>query len=226
MRPPDNEITYRPGEHSDKYEAIARISSVLAHKINNPLTYMTNYLFLLKQSLQGDQNNTGMIGNIEEGVHRTRDILHEFVDASRPCTGPRETMQMEELISEAIGCLPVRIEGVAFSVEVPEGRRIRSEREGLVSALSIIITNAIESGTAKVIISSEQDQGRGAIKVRDFGRGIPAENIEHVFEPFFTTIEGRLGLGLYRAYHIVQSLGGSIWCRSWDTGSELVIELP
>ncbi len=225
MRARESEITYRPSEHRDKYEAIARISSLLAHKINNPLTVMTNYLFLLKQSSQGDNNALGMLGNIEEGVHRTRDIMHEFVDASRPCTGRREKIPIDDLISEAISCLRAGIGGVAFSLELPEGQRIRAEREGLVSALSIIITNAVESGTGKVIISSEQDQRRSVIRVRDFGRGIPPENISHVFEPFFTTLEAHLGLGLYRAYHIVQSLGGSIWCRSWDSGSEFVIEL-
>ena len=226
MKRKGTEITYRPGEHGEKFDAIARLSSVLAHKINNPLTFMTNYLFLLRQTSLCDEGALGMVGSIEGGVHRTRDILRELLDASRPCTGPREDIDLKRIINDSLKCMPEAMADIKVRVDVPAALTVRTEGEGLMDAITILGANAIESGSGKVVFSASSEGGRTVIRVQDSGGGIPPEAIALIFDPLYTTREGHMGLGLYRAYHIAASLGGSVWCKSWVSCSEFTLELP
>lgn len=223
-----DEISYQPNDdHGDKYESIARISSILAHKINNPLTYMTNYLFILKQSTK-DKKTIEMMEKIEKGVHLTRDLLQDLVDASRPSLGAHEDVDIKRLIQDVLACMPLSAEGLIIKMDIPDNLCVRTERNGLLAVLTALVVNAVESGTTELVFAAMPKGDRIIIKVRDKGRGIPPETIHLIFEPFYTTKEGRLGLELYRGHHIIASLGGSISCRTWpnNAGSEFSIELP
>lgn len=223
-----DEITYIPeDDHGDKYEAIARLASMLAHKINNPLTYMTNYLFILKQAAK-DQKSLEMMNKIEQGVHKTRDLLQDLVDSAKPSLGIREDINIKGLLHNIISGMPLDTGDLIITMDIPDNLSVTAERNGIMSALSAITINAVESGTTELKFSAMQKGDRIIIRVRDKGRGIPHETIHRLFEPFYTTKEGHQGLELYRAHHIIKSHGGSINCRTWSNndGAEFSIELP
>ncbi|MCG6534108.1 MAG: ATP-binding protein, partial [Syntrophales bacterium LBB04] len=95
-----------------------------------------------------------------------------------------------------------------------------------------LLLNALEAveEEGKIIIGLKQDAGRGMITVTlaDNGRGIPAEDLEKIFEPFFSTKRKGTGMGLAIVNQIVENHGGEIWAenRQGGGGTVFTIGLP
>ena len=82
-------------------------------------------------------------------------------------------------------------------------------------------------GKGMLRLTSFQTHGRQWIQVTDNGPGITAENLDHIFKPFFTSKREGTGLGLSLVYGIVENQGGRIWAHSEpDKGATFIIELP
>lgn len=222
----DKELYYCPSGNTDKYAAVARLSSMLAHKINNTLTYMTNYLFILKQPAQCEPKAQAIIGKVEEGVYKMRDVLQEFVDASTPGIGDRTQVNVNQAVKEALNLL--QASPVTFNLNIPDNLSVIAEPRSLISSLALILLNAQESGSEAVNVTAFETADRVTVSVKDQGKGIAPEDMHLLFEPFYTTKEGRLGLGLYRALHIINSIDGTLWCKSWldCKGAEFAVVLP
>jgi signal transduction histidine kinase len=126
---------------------------------------------------------------------------------------------------------------VAVRVE-PDLPPLRTDGESLRRALVNLLTNARDAVTAaaptadgrppiELRASRSAADGPVAIEVEDRGVGIPAADLPHVFEPYFSTKRTGTGLGLAITRNIVESLGGSISAQSYAGGGTLVrIELP
>ncbi len=96
-------------------------------------------------------------------------------------------------------------------------------------ALLNIIKNSFEAMPAggKLTVSTSHKDGRVEIAIADTGRGIPEENLDLIFTPFFSTKHGGTGLGLSITSHIIQEHEGSINVKSYvDLGTVFTISLP
>lgn len=112
---------------------------------------------------------------------------------------------------------------------------VLTDGERLRTALLNILANAKEAVEAKpnghegsriALETSRNDEGKIAILVRDWGVGIPPEDLAKIFEPYFTGKRTGTGLGLAITKNIVESLGGTVVAASWPTeGTEIRIEL-
>ena len=110
-----------------------------------------------------------------------------------------------------------------------------TDAERLRTALVNILTNArhaVEDAdrrgpTPPVVLTTRHQADKIAVTIRDRGQGIAAEDLAHVFDPFFTTRRAGTGLGLPIAKNIIDGLGGSLSVESRpDAGTEIRIELP
>jgi signal transduction histidine kinase len=93
--------------------------------------------------------------------------------------------------------------------------------------LTLNACNAMPSGGTLTVSAARPEPGWVAIRLRDTGRGIPVESLPRVFEPFFTTSEHGVGLGLAVSYSIIRQHGGTIQVESEvGKGTTFTIRLP
>ena len=112
--------------------------------------------------------------------------------------------------------------------EVGRVSQLAGDRELLVQALLNVLKNAVEASVdAPVRAEGRRSGKRVEVLVRDAGPGLSPEAAARVFEPFYTTKEKGMGIGLYLTKRIIEAHGGTIEARSREgAGTEFRIELP
>jgi len=221
-----------------KLSSIGQLSAAVAHELNNPLAGVLIYTKLMKDKLAKDsfdkeqmQNNLEKIESaIEYCTSIVRGLL-EFARQSEPLLRP---VTISRAIDKAMSL-------VGHQAKMKKIEVVREEAEALplviadfnqlVQVIINLIINAIDAmkeGSSLNIRTSEEGVWV-RISVQDTGYGIPPENMDKLFNPFFTTKEEvkGVGLGLAVSYGIVERHGGRIEVESEeDKGSTFTVVLP
>jgi two-component system NtrC family sensor kinase len=199
----------------EKLAALERLAAGIAHNVNNPLSYVVNYLFILKEKVK-DENAGPLIEKIEDGVRRAKDVLHGLIDMSAPSREPFGTVDLRGSISRAVSFLSSEAEkvGVTMTSSFEGPSVVTASEKGIDEVLLNILTNAINAGASEVSMQGRGNDHDVLLLISDNGPGINKEHLRKVFEPYFSTRPRGTGLGLYTSYHIIKSFGGNIWCES------------
>jgi signal transduction histidine kinase len=219
----------------DRLAALGQMAAGLAHEIRNPLASIQLLVELLKREL-GDR--PGALELVEEVLGElsglTR-IVNGSLAFVRPHAATRSPVQLSELVDQALLCASARVpfDG-ALEVEVPIGLRPSVDALQLERTLVNLIVNAFEAmrdtrGAARHVlrIEAKVEAGELQLSVADTGPGVPAENRERIFYPFFTTREQGTGVGLAEVHKMVVSHGGSVQVQGRPGGGAVfVVHLP
>jgi len=232
---------------SEKMASLGQLVAGIAHEINNPLAFVLNNIFVVKEwlerlgtegpknlteSLQSVSKMRTRVSDMQEGAERVRDLVSKLRTFSRLDEGTFKTVNIHESIESVLLFLRHKTEG-----------RIEVERQyGLIDDLGCfagelnqvlmnVIANAIDSieGAGKITLTTTQRDGHFIMLVRDTGKGIPEPIRNRIFEPFFTTkpVGDGTGLGLAISYGIVKAHKGSIEFSSKEgEGTEFVLKIP
>jgi two-component system NtrC family sensor kinase len=227
-------------EYTNKMASIGRLAAGVAHEINNPLAIINEKAGLLKDFaiLKPDFNYkekiVGSVDSILKSVERCSAITHRLLGFAKRMDINVEVIDLELLLKEVTGFLEreagLRNIEINFNIEknLPS---IESDRGQLQQVFLNILTNAyyaVNEGGRIDIMANQINDNNIEISIADNGVGISNENIEHVFEPFYTT-KGKYGtgLGLSITYGIVQKLGGNISVKSkLGEGTKFTVQLP
>ncbi len=217
---------------SERLAALGQMASGIAHEINNPLASMAGCAEGLLNKVRKGKFDPEIFENylniIEEEILRCKNITTSMLSFVRTSTYEKREININEMIDRTL-------EIISFQGRMQEVRTIRkySEKaavyygnEGEIRQVVLaIITNALDSmddrGTLTLETAgvpsacSEKDgieRGSVLINISDTGPGIPPENIERIFKPFFTTKseKGGTGLGLSIAQKIISKQNGEI----------------
>jgi signal transduction histidine kinase len=229
-------------EYTYKMSLIGRLSAGVAHEINNPLAIISEKaglikdLFIYKKAYASDSKLMALIDSVLSSVTRCAGItkqLLSFARSSNTCLG---TIDLADIIAEVIGFMGKEAEyrSIDINVEIdPNVPLIQSDPGRLHEILLNLISNAFaamdDGGRLHIsvsVLNRKTDQNKIIIKVSDTGHGIPEEDLERVFEPFFCTNIGKggTGLGLSITYGLVQELDGEITVKS-DAGQGATFEV-
>ena len=219
----------------ERLSALGRLSTVVAHEVRNPL-------MIIKGSLRGLKRE-GVAAEVREAaadidheVARLDRIVGDVLDFARPLRLERAPVDVHDLARAAARAALEGADGTAarFALEASAGT-ILTDDERLRGVLVNLIANARESLLAAGRSGGEEieigarglDRGGVVLWVADRGPGIPAADLAHVFEPYFTTKRTGTGLGLAIARKVVEALGGAIRIESREgEGTRVEIELP
>ncbi|WP_319407970.1 response regulator [uncultured Desulfosarcina sp.] len=229
--------------HQDKMMSLGRLAASVAHEINNPLSGILNYIRLMlrafkKGPLPADRHAqfARYLALVETETDRCSKIVSSLLTFSRRSPVSVGPVSINEILDRSLVLARHRLELGNISLvtriadHLPE---VSGDASQLQQCLLNLIFNAVDAmsdgGTLTLNATSEENAKTVVIQVTDTGIGIRAEDMAHIFEPFYTTKqEGHgIGLGLSTTYGIIDRHGGSLTAASQSGhGSTFEIRLP
>jgi signal transduction histidine kinase len=222
---------------SKKMSSLGILTAGIAHQLNNPLNNIsTSCQILLEELDQGDRDFLNkMLGNIEQEVHRARDIVKGLLEFSRIRDFALKPIPLEDVVRRSIKLISSQVpSGVDIVEEVPWNLVIHIDAQRMQEVFLNLLLNAIQAiseppGQIRIAAHEDKANKQAVITVEDTGAGIPKEEIERIFDPFFSTKEVGLGtgLGLSIVYGIIEKHRGTIVAESAEgEGTRFTIRLP
>ena len=228
--------------HIERLASLGKLSSSVAHEINNPLSGILVYTKLVHKLLSNpeltDEKKELMLKHlklIENETKRCGDIVKGLLAFSKKDQEGFEPMYLHEILQDTSDLMShsIKIANISFIKEFnAKSDLIYCSPNQVKQACMAILVNSTEAVTENgeiIVRTSNPDEDTVLIEIIDNGIGISAEDIPHVFEPFFSTkqeVHG-IGLGLSIAHGIIQSHKGKIQVKSEPgQGTTIAITLP
>lgn len=223
-------------EHLSK---VGQLASGIAHEIRNPLNYISLAIDHLRSEVveqcpERSDEVTALADKIREEVRRANYMVINFMNYGRPLKLRKSEITYEQLLERTLSVLYERLAEQKVTVE----KRIAADLPLLLLDLELMrncitnfITNAAQAmphGGA-IVLGAELDQEPGWVRLdfKDQGCGIAEEDLEKVFQPYFTTKDVGIGLGLAITERIVKAHGGEILVASSPgEGTTFTVRLP
>jgi len=217
--------------HIERIASLGKLSSSVAHEINNPLSGVLTYTKLVHKQLsklEADPlKKETMLQNlkvIESETKRCGDIVKGLLNFSRKDQQNFENLHLHAILKETYDLMShqMRIENINFLIELTaHSDLIHCSQNQIKQACVAILVNASEAvaDSGEIVIRTKNpDENSIVLEIRDNGSGISPEDISHIFEPFFSAKQkaSGIGLGLAIVHGIIQSHKATI-----DVSSEL-----
>jgi PAS domain S-box-containing protein len=221
---------------SDKLAALGTLAAGVAHEVKNPLHALNLNLHLLAQELapaeRSDQAVKGYIEILRSEIHRLQRIVDNFLRFSKPSIPEAKPLDLNALLERVLSLVAFEAadRGVAIEMELDSALETVPGDEGQLSQVFLnLAINALQAtpaaGTLTVRTRLQGDLAE--VEFRDTGEGIPAQHLSHLFDPYFTTRPGGVGLGLAIAHRIVEGHHGTIDVESQvGKGTVVLVRLP
>ena len=217
--------------HMQRLHTAGELATALAHELNQPLAAIAGYSdACLDKMHAGDASSDLLVRNLEQistQAQRAGKVIRELRSFLVKAELQKEPTDANALARQAFGLLSadaharhVRLES-DLADSLP---RITAAALSIEHVLVNLVSNGIEAvrdsgaGEGTVAIRTRAENGSIRITVTDTGRGISPETAEKIFEPFYTTKQDGLGMGLRISRSIVESHGGHIWAEAGPHG--------
>ncbi|MEK6715493.1 MAG: ATP-binding protein [Candidatus Omnitrophota bacterium] len=218
-----------------KFASLGKISSGIAHEINNPLDGVIRYTNLCLERFKDGEVVKEYLSEVKGGLHRITNIIRSFLEFSRHRnTTIKSIIDINKVIDESLTSIA---KNISLKNNITVTRKYSQDLpeiidKGIKHVFTNLIKNAYEAMADDggiLTIDSRKNNEFIEVRIRDTGCGIPQENIPRIFEPFFTTkpIEKGSGLGLAMCYDIIERYNGNIGLESKPgQGTTFTISIP
>lgn len=219
---------------AEKMAAIGRLAASVAHEINNPLQAIHNTLHLAVMDQLPDAKRRQYLAMAQSEVERLIEIVQRMLDFYRPSKGGMVEADVNEILQNVLALAQKRIEhsNVLVHTRLAEDLPlIPAVPDQLAQVFLNIVINALEAmpegGELRVGTLLSQDGEWVLVAFRDSGPGLTPDQVQNIFEPFYTTKPRGTGLGLAISYGIVERHGGTIEVSTQPgLGSTFIVHLP
>ena len=220
-----------------KLASLGILTAGVAHEITNPLNNISMIAQTYQQSYDelDEEMRMDLMGKVEEEVDRIKNIVVNLLDFSKPKESQRSLADIRDVVKHTVSLVRnmLDVSGIETILNLESGLpKVYIDRNQIYQVLVNLITNAIQAlspGGRLTISTQAAADGRGVeIEIRDTGKGISPEHLDHVFDPFFSTkgVDGT-GLGLSISYSTIKNHQGNIRVESEvGKGTVFTITLP
>jgi signal transduction histidine kinase len=230
----------------ERLASLGQASAEFVHDLGNPLTIVWGYVQLLAKKLEQSEKNNGKdaaasassakeLGIIEQNVRLCRELLTMWQSYGSVEAAPHKPISVSEIVQEIVK----GVEGMATQCDVKLSSDISSDPCTLLGdsvqitrAIQNVLINALQASSEKkgaVTVQCMQKDFYVDVQIEDNGNGIGSDQMAKIFDPYFTTKQGKsgTGLGLYITKKVVEDHNGSIKVDSTPgAGTKFTIRLP
>ena len=212
----------------DRFREISAYTSGVAHEIKNPLNSLSLLFELLRKRAPAEMKDDISLGKKElQNIGR---IIDQFSDAARPIRPTLDSITVNEVMKALVESVAHEFPEASARLTIRQENSppFTGDRGLLVQAFLNLVKNAFEaSADTKVSIDVRPSKKGIHIEISDTGPGMPQEEFSRVFEPFFSTKDKGLGIGLYLARKIIEAHGGALEGHSQvGEGTRFLIRIP
>lgn len=223
---------------AEKSAVVGRLGSAIAHEIRNPLNYINLTLDHLRAKfapVDGEQREAfeKLTSQLKKEVARINNQISDFLNYSRPSKANLQPVDARKVIEDSLHIVEPQAAECQIKISVVEHEdvpRILGDAEFLRSVFNNLFINAVHAmekngGNLHVKISPDAEFVK--IEISDTGIGISGENLEKIFEPYYSTKETGTGLGLAIVHKIIEQHNGTIAVESkMNEGTKFTVKLP
>jgi signal transduction histidine kinase len=226
----------------ERLASLGQASAEFVHDLGNPLTIVWGYVQLLAKKLEESEKENGAANQtskelniIEQNVRLCRELLTMWQSYGSVEASPHKPISVAQIVSEVVkGVSPMAVQnGVQLDCEICDDPcTLLGESVQITRAIQNVIINALQASAekkGKVAVSCERKDFYVDVQVQDTGYGITPAQMAKIFDPYFTTKQGKsgTGLGLYITKKVLEDHNGSIKVDSTpQVGSTFTIRLP
>jgi len=217
---------------NERLSILGELSASLAHEIRNPLGSLKGVSEILKKRFGSDNVGREFTVILENEINRLDSVLNNYLSLAKKGKGEQKVISIRDIINPVSDLIQSRArkQNTEISLELNDLDSIVFADPGqLQQVLLNLIINALHAieEKGKVILRTYLWDESIVFKVEDDGRGIPEENMKRLFEPFFSTKDDGIGIGLTLSKRIIEQYDGKIECESEEgKGSILKIYFP
>lgn len=211
----------------ERMAALGEFSAAVAHEFRNPMAVIAGYAKLLNKNLPDSDPNKSISFSILKEIEQMNIVMEELLRFSKSEPLSKSEISISGLISGLVASIDSSGNKIIFT---PETEVVVSADEILLrQALRNLIQNGLDSGE-KVWVDIKDINKKSdniLIIVTDNGKGIPADKLDAVFMPFYTTKEKGLGIGLAFVQKVAVAHGGSVTAENVEgKGASFILSLP
>jgi len=217
---------------SESLASLGEMAAGVAHEIRNPIGMISSSAQLLSRADGLSERDRELLGVIQAETERLNETISEFVHFASPPEPSLSTVEAKDLLERVRTMLRAEAERRGISLDVAECEtpaRVRVDPELLYRALANLVLNALQNQTKPGWVRLgvvRLAPASVAIRVADGGPGIPEDDLERIFQPFFSRREGGTGLGLSIVQRIVRANDGRIAVSSSPSGTVFTLLFP
>jgi signal transduction histidine kinase len=225
--------------NAEHLSRVGQLASGIAHEIRNPLNYISLAIDHLKTEMlpscgEKREELVELTDKIKEEVRRANYMVLNFMNYGRPLKLRRALVPYEEILSKVLPLLNDRLTEQRIRIELDINARLPLlwvDQELLRNCILNFINNAAQAmndgGTICLGATLDESSGRVQLTFSDQGSGILPEDIAKIFQPYFTTKDVGIGLGLAITERIIKEHGGEIQVESSPgRGTTFTVLLP
>lgn len=217
----------------ERLVALGDVAAAFAHEVRNPLNAVSMGLQRLGAEFRPEpaEAYARFVDLMQGEVRRLNAIVEQFIALARPLPLKPDRFPLEELLRELVALVEAEAAQAGVTVRlIPPSSLppLVADRDHLKQVLLNLMLNAVQAMTTggTLTLSADAARDRLTLTVADNGPGIAADVLPRIFDPYFTTKPGGLGLGLTIARRIVEAHGGALTVDSDGRGTRFHVSLP
>ncbi|MBO1223579.1 MAG: hypothetical protein JYX80_04075 [Candidatus Scalindua sediminis] len=218
---------------NEKLSSLGRLSTSVAHEVKNPLSSIKAIVQVLGEDFKGKVETQKSLSIIVEEIDRLTKVVNQLLEFAKPQRDNKTDIKIDDVINKVLVVLrhEANMSNIDIRLDVSDDLPvINADEESLKEVFFNIIHNAIQAMSAGgcLTISASNEQESDYIKVifKDTGTGISKENIDKIFEPFYTTKQAGTGLGLAIVKRKLEETGGMVHVESTNSTTKFTIKIP
>lgn len=217
----------------EKLRSLGQLVAGIAHELRNPLTSMKVFIELLPHKINDLRYRQEFMKHVPAELNRLNHVVEDLLDYTRSKVPVKEWVDVHEFLASIVKPFEIQyaFQPIQLINSVEPGTLFYFDRQQMKQVFINLITNAIDaisdSDVKAITFEAQLENGYKCIYVSDTGVGIPADEMPKLFQPFHTSKNNGVGLGLYICYNIVTEHGGDIDVHSaLGKGTTFTLKFP